>query len=86
MRAEVTLQGTAGVFWEASACFPTVLKKMWAGSDQDDHRERGSKGIVIGKQTMVGRRELGRVMFIVLFFLKTKVKKENVVHLRAWCD
>lgn len=68
MRAEVTLQGMAGVFWEASASFPTVLKKMWAGSNQDNHSERGSKGMVIGKQTMVGRRELGRVMFVVLFF------------------
>lgn len=38
-RAEVNLQGIAGIFWEVFISFPIAFKKMWACSNQDNHSE-----------------------------------------------
>ena len=38
-RAEIILQGIAGIFWEVLISFPIAFKKMWACSNQDNHSE-----------------------------------------------
>ena len=49
-RAEIILQGIAGIFWEVLISFPIAFKKMWACSNQDNHSEWGFKEWELGNK------------------------------------
>ena len=73
IRAEVILQGVAGKFWEVLASFPIAFKKMWAGRNKKNHRERGFKEWDLGNK--LWKEGGGWKFFFFFFFFLKKVKK-----------